>query len=514
MQFKYLKAEEFVKYCKSNNVEASLEALEKYEEADLLYPIYRLIEPDEFVRADFDTKYNPAPIPGIDSLTELLRNLQLYNMPIGNNLNQTLQKGHPLDDAYINKNPFLHKPSLSSFKPWKDYKIDVMDTRNRLKRKADTADHYYAPWQIFVLDAINYKNTILVNNITNRKTEYFDLDPLKLLKYSELFQTICDVAMKESLIHTDISLRSKHYIIEGDLFTELTNRVTEVQKKGYQNHPHKEWIRFLRKLVELHELYLGREKSKLASELKHCLGITINIILGATQKSFDDISDEHDGPYKVGTGIEDDSIIHAGELHRIFPTEIRQAKEHLGWLLPSNIEEFNKILPPNNPIPPETSEKLIDELIKNNQEIVLSHFHKIEDLWFHRELHWESSIWGHIRSFVISLDAIGGEWFRENYFNDTLDKAFPRTYGALKTSIENGITSADNLLEYKTKLESIIAHRKANKNVICGHHLVIACLTRNYLSHNISSSGIPDSLFIEIYQSLIFTLISLFVMKP
>ena len=516
---KYFTSEEFIKYCKSNKVETFQRELEIYEEKEFLCPIYRLVEPEEFVREGIDTIHNSqAIIPNLEQLSELLKTLRLYRAPVDSYFIEAIDKGHPLDVAYANHNTFLSKPNKSSFKPWKNYKIMVTYT-NGTEIEKDTATHYYAPWQIFVIDAINYRYTALVNEITNWKSGHLNLNPSELNEYTELFQGICNVIMKDSLISLDLSLRSRTYIIEGDLFRELTNKTNTIKKNEYEKHSHEEWIKFIRKLVELYKVYLEREKIKLADEMKIFLRVTMETIMNGNQKLFEEVCDEYDGQYKgkMGVGLDNGIPIYSGELQRIFPDERKEAKEHLSWLLPPNIERFNKILPANEQILAEMSNKLIDALVMSGQDVVLSHLHKIEDLWSNRELYWEISLWAHIRSLVISIDYLSGEWFGGVYFGGALIKSFGSAYKQLEQSINSNmqnITSASTPSEYKLKLEAIIAHRKINPRGICGHHLLIAHLTRNYLSHNIGSeSGIPGSLFLEIYQGLIFTLISLFVKK-
>jgi hypothetical protein len=513
---KYLEINEFIKYCEKNKVKADISTLESYEKAGLLIPVYRLIAPAEFVQADIGTVHDSQiVIPNIEQLTNLYNDLSLYHLSMTPNFQQALKDGHPLDVAYSNKNPFLQKPTPDTFKPWDDYKTDV--NRDNYTTKEDTADHYYAPWQIFVVHAINHKNTVLINNITNIQTQHLDLDPLKLIEHTELFQTISDVAIKESLIWLDITSHSRQAIIEGEQYKELTTRTTQAKKDLYQKHNHAEWIKFLRKLVELYKLYLEREKIKLADEMKIFLRITIETIIHATQKSLEDISNDYDGESKGSRSVWliDSITVHPGEVYQIFPDELKQIKERLDYVIADDIEEFNKMLPASEQINLTTKDTLIEDLIKNGQEVILSHFYKIEELWFKHELHWRGSIWAHIRSLATAIESLGCEWFTVNRnLGKVLSMAFPSDYDRLKDSIENRITDAATPTEFKEKLTKILTHRKSNTKGRCGHHLVIAHLTRNYLAHR--SSIEPDmygSIFIEIYRSLIFTLISLFVKR-
>lgn len=276
-----------------------------------------------------------------------------------------LTNGHPLDFGYQSKNPFLQKPLKENFKPWEEYKIVV--TINGRIFKEEKAEHYYASWQIFVLDELNLMHTIEENYATEQKKGWGifkqELQPTKLISFFEYFQTISNFEMIESLIWHDITFDVRSMVIEGELYKQLKTRTAEQAKKEYEKHPYAEWIKFIRKLVELYTEYTEREKIKLSNECKRLLTSTINMIIDATKKSFEEISADYDGKFEGCRGLcgEEGVYFHPGELERIYPDTVKEAKERARWSFESQIKQFNETHPDDSKI----EEKIIDALIDN-----------------------------------------------------------------------------------------------------------------------------------------------------
>jgi hypothetical protein len=524
---KYLGAKEFVEYCKANNVDASLEIFEGYEKVGLLLPIYRLITPAEYVRALFEYNHkNPfdTNVPfDIDNkwqeIEELYTAINRYYLKPLLQFSFALIHGHPLDYACQRKSPFLQKPSKENFKPWEEYKI-IAGTIKGHPAKEETVEHYYTAWQIFVLDELNLMYTIKENYATRRRKGWGifkkELHPSELIGFYEYFQTISNFEMMESLIWHDITFDVKGMVIEGKLHKQFRTRTQELAKKEYKKHSYSEWIKFIRKLVELYTGYVEREKIRLADESKRFLTDTINMIIEATKKPFERISADYDGRFKGirSTCREEDIFIYPGELERIYPDEVKQAKERAGWALESLINELNKSLPDNAKIDLMIKDRLVNNIIESGYYLLLSHLYEIEKLWFNHSPHWESSIWAHLRSFAVSIESIGQKWYGQKYLTNILENVFKKEYTDLRNSIGKKITDAEAPSEYKQKIAKILEFKKKGPMGICGCHLVVTNLTRNYFAHNVKFE--PDmlgSLFIEVYQDLVFTLISLFVKK-
>ena len=524
---KYLEAKEFVEYCKANNVDSSLDMLEAYEKIGLLIPIYRLVVPEEYTRALFEynykTTYTASDATFDDDkwqeIEQLKTALHSYNFKPLPHFDFALKHGHPLDYAYKNKNPFLQKPDKENFKPWEEFKI-VAGTADGHSVKEETAKYYYTPWQIFVLDELNLMHTIEENYATKQRKGWGifkkELQPSKLSCFCEYFQTISNFRMMESLTRQNITFDVKSSVIEGELYKQLRTRIVEQAIKEYEKHSYSDWIKFIRKQVELYTEYTEREKLKLADELKRFLTRTINMIMDATKKSFEEIKNDYDGRFKGSRcQCRDEGImIYPGELERIYPDEVKESKEMARRSFYSLIKEINETLPNNFKIEEKTIDALIDNIIESGHHLFLSHLHEIEKLWFNHSPHWESSIWAHLRSFTVSIESIGQEWYGQRYLTNILVNAFKKEYTSLRDSIDERIIFAETASEYRQKIAIIMEHKKKGTDSICGHHLITANLTRNYFAHNVKIE--PDmlgSMFIEVYKDLVFTLISLFVKK-
>lgn len=524
---KYLKVDEFVSYCKKCNVDVSISMLESYEKVGLLFPIYRIVVPDEYVRAVFEYNHRipidhniPFDVDGewreIDELADALSSYRLPKTPY---LEQVLKNGHPLDYAYISKNRFLYKPALNSFKPWEEYKIDA-GTIDGYPIKEDTVEHYYSPWQIFVVENLNERHTILENYVAGLRQGWGifnkEISPSKILEYSELFQTVSNFRMIESLIWFDMTFDLKKSFIERELLEKILKEIKTVAKKEYEKHVHTGWINFIRKLVELFTKYFEEEKIKLSNELKSFLSSSLNMIMYATQKSFEEISDEYDGRFKGVRMLclENNIVIYPGKLDKIFPDELKQSKERSLLIVEVYINELNKTLHDDAKIDAKVKEELIDNIIGCGHEIILSHLHELRKFWFNREPHWRSSIWAHIRSLTISIESIGQEWYKKRSRKEIFKSVFNEDYDDFRKVIGEKITDAEKPDEFKQKLTKILEYSKKDIKRIYGYHFVIAHLTRNYLSHNVQfDPEMLGSLFVEVYKSLVFTLISLFVKK-
>jgi hypothetical protein len=523
---KYVEAKEFVEYCKANNVDASFDILEAYEKVGLLLPIYRLTAPPEYVRALFEYNHKNPFDPNVpfdidkkwQKIEELFTAINRYSFKPLSQFSFALIHGHPLDYAYKGKSPFLRKPSKEDFKPWEEYKI-IASTIKGHPVKEETVKHYYTAWQIFVLDELNLMHTIEENYATRQGKGWGifkkELHPSKHIGFYEYFQTISNFEMMESLIWHDITFDIKSLVIEGESYKQLVTRTAEQAKKEYEKHPYPEWIRFIRKLVELYTEYTEREKIKLSLECKRFLTSIINVVMDATKKSFEEISVDYDGKFKGCMGLcdEEGASFYPGGLGRIYPDTVKEAKEMARWSFESQIKQFNEAHP-DDLIKETIIDALIDNIIESGHYMLLSHLHEIEKLWFNHSPHWKSSIWSHLRSLVVSIESIGQEWYGQRYLNNTLENAFKKEYASLKKSIGAGITDAKIPSEYKQKITKILKRRRESTFGICGYHLVSAHLTRNYFTHKIKfESDMLGSLFIEIYKDLLFTLISLFVKK-
>jgi len=555
---KYLEAQKFIDYCKANRVDASLNALETYEKHSILMPIYRFVFPNGLIKAKYECeKENPFdPVMKLNCSSEwkpivrLINALSNYNF---GNYPAIIKNGHPLDSEYKKHNPFLKLPNKSDFCPWKDYEIVVDIDKDGDPVKRNTAEHYYAPWQIFIVDDLNYLHTIKENYLTKerkgRGIVKKNIRKSRILEFSDLFQTISNFRMLEKIIRIIVTDDVKGSVIEGECYRTLEERTKKIAKKEYAKHNKSEWIEFIRKLVGLYYHYTELEKDNLSQELKRLLGSTAIIVMMARNKDLDfkRLCDEYGGGNKSG-GIRyiDGTRIYPDGLENIFPIETRQLRKRALSILPSYIKEVNNWLPEGSKLLSDNfHEQLVSTIIDEGNELLLTHLYEIEDLWFNYKPYRVGSIWAHLRSFAVGVEGLGKEWFGGEELKDAevtpkirklgkegIEGVFTKAFGndykdrlkseynklKLEQYTKNSITWADTQDEFIEKLNCILGNKglfnNLSSNPFCKYHLVVTHLTRNFVSHHIKiESTMMGSLFVEVYRCLVLTLVSLFAQK-
>lgn len=526
---KYLKAAEFLSYCKANNVEVSENALESYEDAGLMHPIYRLIAPADYVKACFEDSYekghfNPEIPQKIKQQWQKLGNLRdslsTYCFPPSVQFNNTIKRGHPLDSAYKKGNPFVVNPAKIKFLPWREYKIIVGHIEGYPQIRT-TVEHFYAPWQIFVLAELNYFHTIEENYIVKTKRVWNlkkESTPSKIMLFSKQFQSISKLRMLKALIRADlIFVNEKKHVIEGEEYKELKKREEKNAKKIFRENVYSDWIKFLRKLTEIYYELQEKEKHKLAEELKRYIAITINMLMDSKGNTFKEISRQYSGIPEPVPGIYsiDGIRIYYHGLEDIFPNISSQIKERAHLVLKGYLKKYKENICADLGCS-EIENELIDAIFRSGHDFLFAHIYNIEKEWFDRGPLWAVNIWAHIRSFVIALEAVSNEWFKANDFSSALNAAFgqelKKTQKLIRENCANLIAPAP--AEYYAESVRVILGIKKNYHGICGPHVEVALRTRNYVAHNSKVENmLLGSTFLEIYECLIFTLISLFIRK-
>jgi len=553
---KYFEAQKFVDYCEANRVDASLNVLETYEKHGILIPIYCRVFPDEFIKAKYEyEKKNPLdPVMKLNCPSEwepivrLINALSDYNFkligpfisPDGSESfayqEGIIKNGHPLDNEYKKHNPFLKTPNKSDFRPWKDYEIVVDIDKDGDPVKRNTAEHYYALWQIFIVDDLNYLHTIKENYLTKeqkgRGIVKKNIRESRILEFSDLFQTISNFRMLESIIRIIVTDDVKGSVIEGECYRTLEERTKKIAEKEYAKHNKSEWMKFLRKLVELYYHYTELEKDRLSQELKRFLGSTAIMVMMARNKDldFERLCNEYgEGNKSWGIRYIDGIRIYYKGLEKIFPIEINQLRERALSILPSYIKEVNDWLPKGSTkLPDNFHEQLVSTIIDEGNELLLTHLYEIEDLWFKYKLCRVGSIWAHLRFLAIGIEELGKEWFCKEKIENIFIEAFGNDYrNRLKSEYnklkpeqyaKSSITRADTQDEFIEKLNCILGNKdlfnNLSNNPLCKYHLVVTHLTRNFVSHHIKIKSIMmGSLFVEVYRCLVLTLVSLFAQK-
>lgn len=544
---KYLEAQKFIDYCKANRVNASFNVLETYEKYGILKPIYRLIVPKEYVKAKYEHEKRTHSDPRIkfncplkwEPIETLINAMSRYSIMVPitqkdgsrdiSHLENIIKNGHPLDRKYPKNNPFLKVSDKNDFRPWKEYEV-VVEIKDGYPVKENTAEEYYAPWQIFVVDELNYRHTIEINYLIKEVKDWStikkNIHKSRILEFSDLFQTVSNFQMFKAIIWIIVTDDVKGPVIEGERYKTLEERTKKIAKDEYDKHPEDEWLKFIRKLVELYNHYKKREKNILSQELKRFLGGTATMVMTARNIDIETLCNEYSGGDKSGSI----RVYHNG-LEKIFPIEENQLRERALSTLSLYIKKVNESLPAGSKLSDDFNEQLVLDIIDKGDILLLTHLHEIEELWFNHKLHWVGTIWAHLRSLAIGIEDIGKEWFTgtttlegvfEKAFDEKNYKNLKEKYNNKLPKLKNGknddIAWATTTNEFIEKLNCILKNKDLSNNIsnspLCKYHLVVTRLTRNFIAHHTEIEDIRWSLFIEIYRCLILTLISLAQKKP
>lgn len=525
---KYLTDVDFCRYCEANRVEASSEVLEDYEKRSLLMPVYRLEYPEELVKLRRASRLDSLPTslenkPEWKPIDELEARLSTYQHHLPGGLEETLKTGHPLDHACKENNPFLYRPVSKRFRPWREYSI-IVETAEGHQIPVPRVEHYYAQWQIFVLDGLNQNvKKVPISTVSEweqsfqSKPEWREtltkVHPSKVLEFEECFQTLADFRMYELLIWNIEWEGVEDVCLEGERAERFEKRVKDLATVHYNKHSPERWIQFIRKLVELHVRYEEREKLKLSKELKRILISAVNINLHATGWGYERLCNEVDGFVKSRAFIHtasNGSTIYPGKLEQIFPNETKLLREKTKPILQSEVTEMNKFLPNGTPLDPSKIDDLIDELLSKGYISILTHIMELNRLWFSGEdLHREDKLWSHLVSLTVSIESLGREWFPRT---TELQYIFQKAFSGYKTLNPGRNCNASNPSEFIKKLSSILQRHHSDP---CGSCLLIANLVRNYVAHGGRyTSEILGNKFVTVFKAILTTLLYLFHTKP
>ena len=124
----YMMHDKFVDYCKANHIDINESALEAYEKKRLLYPCIRVLYPRGLLRRSFranhmDQKYEYATRSEWKPLVELDNAITNSRHWANKEVLLNIERGHPLERASIDQNPYVFDPSKSKFKAWSRFKI-------------------------------------------------------------------------------------------------------------------------------------------------------------------------------------------------------------------------------------------------------------------------------------------------------------------------------------------------------------------------------------------------------
>jgi len=515
----YMKHDAFIKYCNANNVYVSEAALEIYEKNRLLFPCVRLVYPRELLRRRYRVKKpghrnNPKIRDEWIPLIELEKCERYCRLADQDAYHDMVENGHPYDRALKDENPFVLNPKDKKFKVWKRYNVIVgkygKDNRNRCKSKAE---HYYAPWKIFMVQELNLINTDEHNRVPGTRRGRGSLDK-KLLRsvlgeFTPFFNTITSFRCRYNILIASLHESAGKKRIK---WGEVQRRTKSFSKELFLSQCYENWIRFLRKLIELHESYLEDEKYLLSLEVKSYMASTV-AFLGYSKGSkykFEKICKDVSGRFdkRLGSGYVQGVIIYPGRLEEIFADEEYDLESNVRWVFSEDFKRFNNLLGEEEKLKESLADELFDELKEGHTKVILAIIGKINRVLNDEGALWRDyEFWSSILDLAVHVETLGKEWLGGNDLGGVFQKAFSKEYPRFSRNQTNAKTSQD----YIRKLDLLRKNNEVPVDKKCGKHLDLARLTRNFAAHSrgLSDNDLHDNLTL-IYNALVSTLFVLY----
>ena len=513
---------DFIKYCKANRVDVNESALEGYEKKGLLFPCVRVLYPRELIRRYFrasrdqyGSRYKIRD--EWKPLIELEKAMQNDTLWMDKEYERNVERGHPLECALLDKHPFVIDPAIQKYKAWSNYRI-IEGEIDGHKIKTSRADHYYAPWKIFHLFELNELNTDEINRATGRRRGWGFIDkkvrPSSLNEFDDYFKIISSFSYRRYLLRVNYNEATKHTTND---WKRMSSRRKQIAERLFSAYFYKKWIRFLRKLIELHENYREMEKYILSEAASSYIGRTVIFLRNATGYAFQKVCQDVSGPYDkyLGIGMEDEVKVYAGRLEEMFPDEKWDLEQNVKDLIVHELKRFNASLSEGERIPEIISEQLFNELAKEPEGTSLAAVRKLDKAYSDPGLWYDTEIWSGIRDLAISIEVHGKEWHGGKKLDVVFRNLFSsptHNYDSLKkmTGIDK-FTDANDTKEFLSKLALVESLKQIPTDRRCGRHLLIAHLTRNYASHQkgLTGKNLRENLS-KIYSALISTLLVLY----
>ncbi len=305
---RYLTAQEFTSYCSKLNVElmAFDRELELYEKDGVLFPVARMLMPDEYVvkRYELDL-YSDSFGQEIPNFPELER--LLYSPTILEYINDR-NLWHHIDREFEKTNLFLARPAEEQYEPWQDYRVMVREDPKLFKKSAKHYYHYYQVYQVYAIQKkypIYAKHYSLLQNVKDEYTEFTKhLTPQNGNQIAAMHgNLICFEALSFFIeIYENEHHRTFDPIPENSGIKTLNDQQFMQYKNRLEKHAKfilkkfeltdDDIYKFLLYLLNLHENYKRSEHLKLANELLVDIQYLITFIAFSTNLSFNDIEIE------------------------------------------------------------------------------------------------------------------------------------------------------------------------------------------------------------------------------
>ena len=506
----YLELDRFKKLCNELNVQGSDELLEAYEKHGLIYPIYRINRPKDYLQRIFEQNHGPNRYKNVievpDEYGNLLKfeheELCRWDHPILPGFDKVLKEGHPLEQTYKRGESFIEKPSKDTYRNWEDYKVILEITINGSSRKTteSTVRHFYSPWQIYLLEEANHRHTRYINvliNLREGEKHILNEQPQKLLlaRSQDYFKLLWDYRFKENLLFTKALKGVNGNILEGKDNENFHNSCEKMAKDICSQYSYTLWMEFLKALCVLYFEYQEREKHRLSKCVKKDIRSIIDISMLGFEKTYIEIIND------VGTVL----------VERIYPEYESFLKREAKTLMESVLEDYNKVVPADLKLNKNDVDDIIDHAFSNGNETMLVSVIGINQEYFSPSYFGDEGIWSYVRSLAVAVESWVKTLANETNFCNAIGTLTKKRFGKnyfhsyceqLWKELSRSNMEVYRYADLKLFLDKITTIKF---NYMWMKYLIRAYLTRNYASHHTKlEPELFGSILIELYRSLLF----------
>ena len=417
---RYVEVSRFVSHCKSLNIDISERELEFYEKEKLLFPVIRIIIPEDYVRYMFDINHNPSnpyyhknqfELP--NKWTKIYKLLNRINFPIFHK-----DDGTHFFDKQLGKSKYIIEPSGISFKEWSFYKT-VAGRIGDSNVTEKTAKHYYHYWQVYqIIEIQRYlefccKMTLNENSKFLQKRNYplyyhipfpqrkiADGDYLGMNNEFDALSFFIRQINRKEMKFIDrgkpIGGGLKQLNVQQVRALEKTNKhIAEYvcQRFGLDEE---KLFAFLRKILKLHIDYEKREKMKLSRELRKDVSYLVIFIIYKTGLNSLDVSKRIG---RIGGYFEN-------YLDIVFPNQIEKAKKKATPTFESFLKDYIAVFPTWQ-ITAESLEIFLSFCEENDSLSFMSAISDINEEWFNRDSLSETALISDLRECACFPEKLG-----------------------------------------------------------------------------------------------------------
>jgi hypothetical protein len=521
----FLNTHDFIALCNAVGIYGCTEMeLEEFERERLLFPVARVVMPDDYAHAFYQYMDNPASelvIPDdllpFHELDWALR--YKVQIPSRNIVDQDFR--HPIDKNWERVDG-LYKPIQEEYRPWENYSIEFTIGDRILHRS--TVAHYYHYWQIYELYQVRkrqkgmYGDNCFLEQLggpghDDRQSPLYFFDAVSYFRH--LYSSF------SSLFFNAIEPNNDGQIVlnqtqQGELeqaakqYASDTVEVYELDENSMYAG--------LRQMMELHADYEQADRIRLASSLRRDIWYSTELIHFSLGIPTEDIAAQAGS---VANFI-------GNYLELLFPNRREQVRDKSLSILRSLVTEHNRHTT-NYSI----SDNDIVDLFNYTEATELAWFeyilNELNDAFFSQHSWSTASILLHLQSLasfpeslmktlILRNSDIATQADLQNQLNPGLSTVINLVYRNINPPILNHYQNANHWsardsIQFTQNLSNLLAVLPAatHDEMFVGVNLAIATLIRNFTSHFvIENQDVLQGQYVLCLRAIITTILSSF----